>query len=459
MAVPPLPIDAGSFETFKSMLLDSGQAVTSRSISAGLSLPSRDAATVLAHLQEAAGSSCTPSYIVSGTSKATSARVVKRVDGSAALSSLLPTLVAPTSKLYSLCPSSAPASSSLLAAHRQSQADFSASLQAGSLERTSLVHCPESLLTRDGSAARLARVAQAAGEAMDVSAVPIAGNKGGSSSLQSNAFGAKKKATSAAAFFGGGGGVKKKEEKENKDKPAKASVFKSAKVPQKKGSKLGFAKKSGAKKEKKLIADSDEEEEEEELDDGTGFMDVSGGAAAPPPPPGGEDDFEGDVESDDENPAEEEEEEEEVAKKPESKLEKALRQDEEKKARAEKKRSKEAAEAEKKKALAEDDDWEEDKSGAMDAFAVKAAAPAAPVIKEGKVRVMKKRVVEKTEMDDKGYMHTTKVEEEYEVWEDVKEKNPTPPKKQKVEGKVQRSSGPAVTKKQQGLMGFFGKKK
>jgi hypothetical protein len=170
---------------------------------------------------------------VSGTSKATSARVVKRVDGSAALSSLLPTLVAPTSKLYSLCPSSAPASSSLLAAHRQSQADFSASLQAGSLERTSLVHCPESLLTRDGSAARLARVAQAAGEAMDVSAVPIAGNKGGSSSLQSNAFGAKKKATSAAAFFGGGGGVKKKEEKENKDKPAKASVFKSAKVPQK----------------------------------------------------------------------------------------------------------------------------------------------------------------------------------------------------------------------------------
>jgi hypothetical protein len=45
------------------------------------------------------------------------------------------------------------------------------------------------------------------------------------------------------------------------------------------------------------------------------------------------------------------------------------------------------------------------------------------------------------------------------VWEDVKEKNPTPPKKQKVEGKVQRSSGPAVAKKQQGLMGFFGKKK
>jgi hypothetical protein len=182
---------------------------------------------------------------VSGTSKATSARVVKRVDGSAALSSLLPTLVAPTSKLYSLCPSSAPASSSLLAAHRQSQADFSASLQAGSLERTSLVHCPESLLTRDGSAARLARVAQAAGEAMDVSAVPIAGNKGGSSSLQSNAFGAKKKATSAAAFFGGGGGVKKKEEKENKDKPAKASVFKSAKVPQKVSERVERAGKEG----------------------------------------------------------------------------------------------------------------------------------------------------------------------------------------------------------------------
>ena len=68
-------------------------------------------------------------------------------------------------------------------------------------------------------------------------------------------------------------------------------------------------------------------------------------------------------------------------------------------------------------------------------------------------------------MDEKGYIHTTTVEEEYEEWEDV-----TPEKKIKgSEGAMPVRSSMAKAelkkkeeakgKKQQGLMGFFSKKK
>ncbi|GMI20092.1 hypothetical protein TrCOL_g10935, partial [Triparma columacea] len=51
----------------------------------------------------------------------------------------------------------------------------------------------------------------------------------------------------------------------------------------------------------------------------------------------------------------------------------------------------------------------------------------------GKRRVVKKRFVEKTEMDANGYIHTTTIEEEYSDYEEG-----TPPKKKKEE---KRSSG------------------
>ena len=69
-------------------------------------------------------------------------------------------------------------------------------------------------------------------------------------------------------------------------------------------------------------------------------------------------------------------------------------------------------------------------------------------------------------MDDKGYIHTTTVEEEYEEWEDV-----TPEKKVKgnegampvrssmAKAELKKKEDAKGQKKQQGLMGFFAKKK
>lgn len=93
--------------------------------------------------------------------------------------------------------------------------------------------------------------------------------------------------------------------------------------------------------------------------------------------------------------------------------------------------------------------------GAMDDFAIapKPVILAGEVI-NGKRKVLKKRFVEREEMDEKGYMHTTTVEETFEEWEDVKEVKEKMPIRSSVKAEVKKSGG----KVQKGLMGFFTKK-
>ena len=195
---------------------------------------------------------------------------------------------------------------------------------------------------------------------------------------------------------------------------------------------------------KRKVLDSDSEDEDED-DDGTGFMEV--GEKLPPPPTkaddedDGEEEFVGDEESDNEDGGEKSEQEEEGG---EVEVEDAPVQSPEK--------------ATKKKRNKKDDKFnefgeeivKEKVVGAMDmAFGGgnKEDAGSAPSGEGGgKRRVIKKRFVEKTEMDANGYIHTTTVEEEYSDYEEG-----TPPKKKKEETGVQRSSGIGGGAKKEGL--------
>ena len=243
--------------------------------------------------------------------------------------------------------------------------------------------------------------------------------------LKSNPFGQKRVKTSAASFF---------TDSASKSAPPKKSKFDTTKVKGSKAKKgkekakpppaLEEKKISKAEKSKRKVfdEDSDEEEEGEVDDDGTGFLDVSvdsskdeskltkgGGANG--------DDFEGDESSDDEH--------EKVS--PKEKIE----------------------EAEPEPTIPNEKVY-----GAMDGFAT-APKPAAAVgeVVNGKRRVTKKRFVEREEMDGKGYMHTTTVEETYEEWEVVEEAKVKMPVRSGVKG-----GGKKAGKVQKGLMGFFTKK-
>lgn len=241
--------------------------------------------------------------------------------------------------------------------------------------------------------------------------------------LKSNPFGQKRVKTSAASFF-----------TDSSSKSAlKKSKFDTTKVTGSKAKKekekvklpppaLEEKKISKAEKSKRKVFDEDSDEED---DDGTGFLDVSADSSkkASKPSKGAVDDddnFEGDESSDDEHekvaPKKKVEEEEETAPEPTKPKEKVY--------------------------------------GAMDGFAIapKQTAAVGEVV-NGKRRVTKKRFVEREEMDDKGYMHTTTVEETYEEWEVVEEVKEKMPVRSGAKG-----GGKKVGKVQKGLMGFFAKK-
>mmetsp|Transcript_19832 Transcript_19832/g.36950 ORF Transcript_19832/g.36950 Transcript_19832/m.36950 type:complete len:407 (-) Transcript_19832:99-1319(-) len=274
--------------------------------------------------------------------------------------------------------------------------------------------------------------------------------------LKSNPFGQKRTKVTAEAFF-------------NKPAPAGKSKFATTVVkgPKKEkqisfaNSKKQDAKKKGtvqpkaeeeemtkAQKSKRKVFDEDSEDDDNNDDDGTGFLEVGGGKVSAPEEGacGDDDEFQGDEESDDEN---------------------------EKVKKVKKARKKKDAEADDAGEVVDDDEVfsspkkKEPVVGAMDSFTKKADSPTqTATIVGGKRKVTKKRYVEREEMDDKGYIHTTTVEEEYEEWEDV-----TPEKKVKgIEGAMPVRSSMATAelkkkeeakgkKKQQGLMGFFSKKK
>ena len=87
--------------------------------------------------------------------------------------------------------------------------------------------------------------------------------------------------------------------------------------------------------------------------------------------------------------------------------------EEEKKAKKRKKKEEKEKENRKGAVVVDGVEYEkEEVEGAMDAFAKKTnkPAPAVPTIVGGKRRVVKKRMVEKVEADEKGYLHTTNVE-------------------------------------------------
>jgi len=268
--------------------------------------------------------------------------------------------------------------------------------------------------------------------------------------LKSNPFGQKRTKVTADAFF-------------NKPAPASKSKFSTTVVKgSKKENKISFANSKKAEGKKGKVEPKAEEEEmtkaqkskrkvfdedsEDEDDDGTGFLEVEGiKASAPEGGDCGDDDFQGDEESDDES--------EKAKKVKKTKKKKGAKGDD----AGEDVDDDEVPPSPKKK---------EPVVGAMDSFTKKAEPPTQPTtVRGGKRKVTKKRYVEKEEMDEKGYIHTTTVEEEYEEWEDV-----TPEKKIKgSEGAMPVRSSMAKAelkkkeeakgKKQQGLMGFFSKKK
>ena len=323
----------------------------------------------------------------------------------------------------------------------------------------------------------------------------------------------------------------KAEVPEEKKEPTKKSIFESTKVPGKKSffaSSATTSKKSAAKPaaksaaksaakpaakknpaaipskpapkpvkldsksaaKRRVLDDSDDED-----DDGTGFLDVSSHVDVDVDVDvelkeecekenlesegrgGNCDDFVGDDDEDSEDEADRKQRE-------DKRIAAELREKEEKKERrklaaAERKREKEAQkklEKERQMELSDDEDNFDDShnevSGAMDAFATKSKSPPAKdqrILKDGKRRVIKKRMVEKMTTDEKGFMHCEMYEEEYSSEEDYDpniDSSPSPGKKTKFNSpeRIKKKQAAAAAskgspKKQAGLLGFFAKKK
>ncbi len=260
---------------------------------------------------------------------------------------------------------------------------------------------------------------------------------------------AKLKATTAASFFDTS--AKKRTSKEKERLPASRQA-----TGEKQIEKPIFNKSDEKKKKKrKVVFESDDEEGEAEFT----YVNQKENKHANT---GNADDFVGDVDEDEEDMREE------ALRRARKEAEASALADEK---RA--KRSRAAAEKRSKRKVLEQSHVVEEsttKSGAMDNFVAKTERNVevnseVPVKENGKKR--RRKLVEKTSMDSKGYIHTEMVYE----WEDILTDDEENTKPIELKSKIEKSASKVIeptkrktTKvgkglKQTGLMGFFSKKK